>query len=93
MLIDSHCHLHDPQFFAPEQAEKCIKNAHKAGVDKIICIGTDPDDSLVARNFAELHEGVYWTYGIHPENASDGQLEYDFLGDGSLRPVVTGGAP
>ena len=70
MLIDSHCHLHDSEFFTPEQAEDCIKRAHKAGVDKIICIGTDPDDSLAARDFANRYENVYWTYGIHPEETS-----------------------
>ena len=69
MLIDSHCHLHDPQFFSTEEAEACIKRAHEAGVEKIVCIGTDPEDSLMARDFAMAHDGVYWTYGIHPEEA------------------------
>ena len=92
MLIDSHCHLHDKEFFTTEEAEKCIARANKAGVEKIICIGTDHEDSLAARDFAEMHDNVYWTYGIHPEN-SDRQAEYDFLRDGSLRPVVTGEAP
>ena len=67
MLIDSHSHLHDPQFFSAEEAEKCVKRAREAGVEKIICIGTDPQDSLVARDFAAKHDGVYWTYGVHPE--------------------------
>ena len=69
MLIDSHSHLHDPQFFSTEEAEACIKRAHEAGVEKIVCIGTDPQDSLVARDFAMAHDGIYWTYGIHPEEA------------------------
>lgn len=66
MLIDSHCHLHDREFFTAEEAEEILVRAHKAGVDKIICIGTDPEDSLAASEFANSHEGVYWTYGIHP---------------------------
>lgn len=70
MLIDSHCHLHDREFFTEEQAEEMIKRAHKAGVEKIVCIGTDPEDSLAAKEFAEKHDGVYWTYGIHPENST-----------------------
>ncbi len=69
MLIDSHSHLHDPQFFSAEEAEACVKRAREGGVEKIICIGTDPQDSLVARDFAMKHEGVYWTYGVHPEEA------------------------
>lgn len=69
MLVDSHCHLHDREFFSEEQAEEIISRAKKAGVEKIICIGTSHEDSLVAREFAARHENVYWTYGIHPENA------------------------
>lgn len=69
-LIDSHCHLHDPDFFSEEEAEKALARAHEASVGKIICIGTDPKDSLAAKEFAEKHEGVYWTYGIHPSEAS-----------------------
>lgn len=67
MLVDTHCHLHDRQFFTEEQAEGMVKRAREKGVEKIICIGTDPEDSLAAHDFAEKHENVYWTYGIHPE--------------------------
>lgn len=70
MLIDSHCHLHDREFFSAEQAEEMLTRANEAGVKRIICIGTSHDDSLVARDFASAHDGVYWTYGIHPEGAS-----------------------
>ena len=68
MLIDTHCHLHDKEFFSAEQAEECLKRAHEAGVEKVICIGTSHEDSLEASEFASKHKNVYWTYGIHPEN-------------------------
>lgn len=67
MLVDTHCHLHDRAFFDAEQAEEMILRAHKNGVKKVVCIGTDPEDSLVARDFANQHKNVYWTYGVHPE--------------------------
>lgn len=67
MLIDTHCHLHDRQFFSEEQAEKMLKRAHENGVEKIVCIGTDPRDSMAAREFATKHPNIYWTYGTHPE--------------------------
>ena len=67
MLIDTHCHLHDKEFFTAEQAEEIIKRAHQNGVEKIVCIGTSHKDSLAARDFASKHNNVYWTYGIHPE--------------------------
>lgn len=42
--------------------------ARERGVERVICIGTDCQDSLAARDFALAHEDIYWTYGIHPEN-------------------------
>ena len=66
MLVDSHCHLHDRQFFTTEEAEAALARAHATGIEKIICIGTDPADSLAARDFATTHDNVYWTYGVHP---------------------------
>ncbi len=71
MLIDTHCHLHDLEFFTPAQQSEFLANAREKGVQKIICIGTNPEDSLRARDFAAQNEGVYWTYGIHPEFANN----------------------
>ena len=82
MLIDSHCHLHDREFFAAEQAEEMLVRAREVGVEKIICIGTSHEDSLVARDFAMQHENVYWTYGIHPESA--GMVTEPVLSDARL---------
>jgi len=65
-LIDSHCHLHDREFFSEKQAEEMLKRAYEKGVKRIICIGTSHNDSLVAQDFAASHENVFWTYGVHP---------------------------
>ncbi len=70
MLIDTHCHLHDKEFFTAEQAEEVIKRAHQNGVEKIVCIGTSHEDSLAARDFASKHTNTYWTHGIHPEETN-----------------------
>lgn len=69
MLIDTHCHLHDQEWFSPEQAKDALRDAMSHKVNQIICIGTDPDDSRVAHDFASAHQNVYWTFGIHPEFA------------------------
>lgn len=68
MFTDSHCHLHDREFFTENQALEMLTRAEKNNVKKIICIGTDLKDSEVARDFAKNHENVFWTYGIHPES-------------------------
>jgi TatD DNase family protein len=59
---------HEPADFTPE---KIISRAHEADVKKMICIGTSHEDSLAARDFATAHadKGVYWAYGIHPDEA------------------------
>lgn len=74
-LIDTHCHLHDQEFFTPTQAVEFLQNAKAAGVQQIICIGTDPEDSEAACQFSLAHENVFWTYGIHPEHAGKIQAE------------------
>lgn len=74
MLIDTHCHLHDREFFSEEQAEEMLKRASKKGVKKVICIGTNPEDSLAACDFAASHDNVYWTYGVHPSEESTKNL-------------------
>lgn len=89
MLIDTHCHLHDREFFTAEEAEKFIERAREKGVKKIICIGTSHEDSIEAREFAKQHKDVYWTYGIHPENA--GELkEIENIIPGDETPIAIG---
>ena len=91
VLIDSHCHLHDREFFSEEEAEKCLERAHAAGVEKIICIGTSHEDSLAACDFAAQHKNVYWTYGIHPENAGRVSAEkLDLEKNIACRPIAIG---
>ncbi len=78
MLIDTHCHIHDKGCFELPPDET-LAHMHENGVDKCIVIGTDPLDSVVARNFALQHAEVWWTYGYHP-NDYDGnkaKLESD----------------
>ena len=71
MLIDSHCHLHDHEFFTADEAEKMLENAKNNNVKQVICIGTNHKDSLAARDFSKNHKNVFWTYGIHPENVTE----------------------
>lgn len=70
-----------------------LKNAQQSNIQRIICIGTDPEDSLQARDFASRHDGVYWTYGIHPSEAErkDITASIEHLKKGLFpRPVAIG---
>jgi hypothetical protein len=53
-----------------------LERAKEAGVDEIICIGTSVEDSRAALEFAEAHEGVYATVGVHPEELSSSHSSF-----------------
>jgi TatD DNase family protein len=66
-LIDTHCHLHDTEFFKSEDAEVALEASVKAGVKKMIGIATCLEDSKRAIEFAKAHPENYWaSIGIHP---------------------------
>ncbi len=71
MLIDTHCHIHDPDY--PLEIDEVIKNADKSGVTKMICIGTDEVSSKNAIEFAAKHnKKVFASVGVHPHDAKNG---------------------
>lgn len=69
-MIDTHCHLTFDGL--REQADAVIRRAIDAGVDRMISVGTTPDDALRAIALAERHEAVYATAGLHPHYVRDG---------------------
>ncbi len=96
-FIDSHCHLHDEKCFNPKEQQQILKNCQKNNVQKIICIGTDYQDSHSARDFCLHNSGldnsstilpqIFWSYGVHPSNHALSRKIPDFL-DG--KPVAIG---
>lgn len=69
MYIDSHCHIHDTEFY-PDNREEVYQESRKAGVT-MFCVGTDIRSSREAVAFARSHEGCYAIVGIHPHEAKD----------------------
>ncbi|HSX17956.1 MAG TPA: TatD family hydrolase [Candidatus Saccharimonadales bacterium] len=67
-LIDTHCHL---QFKDYDNPNRVIADAKKAGVSKLICVGTDIADSQTAIDIATSNDNVWATVGIHPHEAKD----------------------
>jgi TatD DNase family protein len=63
-MIDTHCHLTFPELAT--RLDDVIGAAAAAGVDRMITIGTTPDDALRAAAVAEKYPGVYFAVGIHP---------------------------
>lgn len=75
MLIDTHCHLHFPDFDADREA--MMERARAAGVAAFVNVGTDPDTNEKARAFAAGRPGVVFSAGLHPHSAhevSDAQM-------------------
>jgi TatD DNase family protein len=67
-MIDTHAHVHDRQY--DEDRVSMLERARAAGVDRIVTIGCDLDDSRRALRVAEQF-GLAATVGIHPHEAKD----------------------
>ncbi len=68
MFIDTHTHLHHPEFDADRDA--VLDRARSAGVSACLAIGTDVADSQRAVEFAGRHPDVFASVGVHPHEAA-----------------------
>lgn len=70
-LIDSHAHVDFPQF--AEDREAVLERARVAGITTLLAIGTGPGPEKLdsALPFAEKHDWIYATVGIHPHEAKE----------------------
>ena len=81
-LVDTHCHIQSIEGEAGERttrrlwskagdlnASGVITNAVDAGVNKMICVGCDLDDSRLAVEFVQNHPECFASIGIHPHEA------------------------
>lgn len=66
MFIDTHSHLNFNEF--DDDRDQVIKRAHDAGVEKMIIVGSNLDDSKLAIELAQKSESLYASVGIHPNN-------------------------
>lgn len=88
-LIDSHCHLHDLDFYTPEEQSQALLACTEKQVEKLICIGTDHEDSFKAAEFAAQNPTkLFWSYGIHPNEFDKPRKDVQF--EHQNRPVAIG---
>src|ERR1019366_1400115 len=92
-LTDTHCHIHEAQYelhgddgvrakwlnAGKPDPEVIIDSAHKAGVNRMICVGTTVADSELAVSFASNHPGVWASIGIHPHEAAGHVIDQTLL--------------
>lgn len=64
--MDVHCHLN----FLDIPAEQAVEQALNAGVERMVTIGTCPEDHPVVLDLVQrFPEHVYGTLGVHPHDA------------------------
>lgn len=68
---DDHCHVHFHGADAGAVAD-AVEAANVAGVQRLITVGTDLEDSRAAVAAAHAHAGVWATAGVHPHEAKGG---------------------
>lgn len=75
ILTDTHCHL-DMDVYRDDLPE-VIERAKKAGVERIVCIGTDEGSSRRAIELSKKYEGLFATAGFHPHDSKNYPDDFD----------------
>jgi len=91
MLVDSHCHL-TGSYLGEDQVEAVLDRARAAGVDGLMAVGCNLEDSRRVLALARLHPNIQASLGVHPHDArtwEEGTLEAleTLLADPSARFV------
>jgi TatD DNase family protein len=68
-LIDSHAHVDAAQF--ADDREAMLERARAAGITTLLAIGSGPEKLDAAIPFAEQHDWIYATVGVHPHEAKE----------------------
>jgi TatD DNase family protein len=67
-MIDTHCHLTDPQFH--NDLDQVLERARTAGVTRIVNAGYDLATSRIAVEQHRIHDWLLPSVGIHPNEAA-----------------------
>ncbi len=73
-LIDTHAHLYDETY--NDDFDEMLQRAENAGVNKMICVGTDLQSSEKCIHLAEKYHSLYASVGVHPHDASNVDSHY-----------------
>jgi TatD DNase family protein len=66
MFTDSHCHLNFPEL--REQLPAILEAMQAAQVDRALCICTTLEEFEGVHALARLHDNLWSTVGVHPDN-------------------------
>jgi TatD DNase family protein len=65
-MVDTHCHL----FLIDREPSLVMETARAAGVERVLCVGVDPETSARSLELADSIAGVFATAGMHPHDAA-----------------------
>ena len=76
-MIDSHCHLdHEPLL---KNLNDVIKRSKEVGITKLLTICTTLDSFEAIKTILKKDEMIYGTYGIHPHETENDQIEKESI--------------
>jgi TatD DNase family protein len=81
-LTDTHCHIHSTDYKL--NPDEVIQAAAAAGVTRLICVGTDVEDSQLAVAFVQQRDACWASIGIHPHEAKR------YVGDTAALEIFAG---
>jgi TatD DNase family protein len=91
-MIDTHAHVHDRAF--DEDRDAVLARARERGVDTIVTVGCDAEDSRRACDTAERYD-LSATIGVHPHESKDAPDDlaavFDALRERYARRIVAVG--
>lgn len=73
MFVDTHVHLHFPEYDPDREA--VMERSRQVGVGLFVNVGTDRESSQAAVKLAQRSPFVYATAGIHPHDAQEAHDE------------------
>lgn len=71
-MIDTHCHINDDLYLS--DPDGYILEAQNAGVSKFLNVGFNLKSSRIAVDFAQKHDFLYASVGIHPSDWAKANL-------------------
>ncbi len=71
MIVDTHCHIHEAEFYDDNVRQEIYERAIAADV-RMICVGTSETTSREAVEFASNHTHTWATVGVHPHDTRQG---------------------
>lgn len=88
MLVDTHCHIHEPDYDLSIDAVLSV--ARDNSVAEMICVGTSEESSRQAVAFANTHAGIFAAIGVHPHDTKDGYGSIKELAGTSKKIIAVG---